>query len=204
MSTEEERLQGQLQPVDIESSEADSYKKDKWYSLRIGSDPLFSPLSTFFTDVDMKHRILIYAYFTLFIAAYIILHWYFSQPSDPLCDLFANFSASFITIDITFVLVAIAIYVGNEFWDLGFSIYTFILFIIFSFVVGLGIQLPLYLALRVSRQCKVNKNNDDLQIVNKKEISNWQSFIPFTIYIIVNGFFLVGPSPFQEPSVCTD
>ena len=189
-----------LQSVNIELR--DSIEKDKWYSLRMGSDPLFSPPSTFFTNVDTKHKILICSYFALSIAAYIILHWYFYQPSDPLCDLFANFSASFITIDITFVLLTFIICVATDFWKMGFSIYTYILFMIFSLVVAIGIIAPLYMALRISRQCKLNSENNNNN--DKNKISYWQSFIPFTIYMALMIFFLIGPTAFQEPPVCTN
>ena len=179
-----------------------SMEQDKWYSLRMGADPFFSPPSTFFTDVDTKNKVLICVYIGIFLAAYIVCHWYknYSNNAELACDLFGTFGTSFIAFDIIFFGVAIAIYIGCDFWKMGFSIYSFILYLIFSLLVAIAITTPIYLALRVSRQCKIDNGN---RRPKKKEISCWQSFIPFVIYIVLMVFYLIGPTAFQEPNLCT-
>ena len=142
-------------------------------------------------------------YIGLFIAAYIILHWYknYSNNKELVCDLFGTFGTSFIAFDIILFGVTIAIYIGFDFWKMGFSIYSFILYFVFSLLVAIAITTPIYLALRVSRECKINNG---YRRPKKEEINCWQSLIPFVIYIILMVFYLVGPTAFKEPSLCTE
>ena len=84
---------------------------------------------------------------------------------------------------------------------MGFSIYSFILYVIFSLLVAIAITTPIYLALRVSRQCKINNG---YRRSKSEEINRCQSFIPFIIYVILMVFYLVGPTAIGEPNLCTE
>lgn len=189
----------------VEKEENDSMMNDKWYSLRIGSDPLFSDPSTFFINVDTKNKILILVYFVIFILSYLICQMYYyhmTQNGDDLaCDLFQSLGSSFFAYDMIFMALVMAIFIATDFWKMGFSIYSYILFLIFSLVVAICITMPLYLAMRVSRRCKID---NDYKRPQKEDINCCKSFIPITIYIILMIFFLIGPTGFKEPALCEE
>ena len=193
------------------------WRQDKWYSLRLGTDPMFSPVTTFLTDVSLGNRLLIILFFQLMVGAYLWLQIYWVYP-DPnfFCDLFASIGASDITIDIAFSGIIVLLFIGTDFWRMGFSIYTYLLLFICSFGVAISVTFPIYFAMRISRQCKIDKENEKN---NYSEMSNnindnynnnnnnintatWQYFVPVVIYICLMLWWWKGSTPFGEPSLC--
>ena len=172
---------------------------DKWYSLRMGSDPLFSPPSTFFINVDTKHKILICVYFGLFIVSHVVLNWYFSYWKD-FCDFFGTPGATLISFDVMLVATTLSVWVAIDLWKMGFSIYTYIVWFIFTLINAIAITMPLYFALRVSRECKIK----NYYRRPKKGEMGLESFIPFTIVIIVMLILFRVPTPFKEQSLCSN
>ena len=187
---------------------------DKWYSLRIGRDPLFSPLSTFLVDVDTKHRLLIIVYFLLMFGAYFYVQTYLVYMDGPfLCQVFSTMGSSFIGVDILFVGVAILVYIGTDFWKMGFSLYTLIIIFVLSLSVAISVMVPFYLAMRVSRACKIKANKyrneseninieSEYQNVGNKRQNSWTTFIPITLLVCLIIWFFMGPTPFPKPSLC--
>eukprot|EP01083_Nonionella_stella_P005760 16622_1 len=184
----------------VENDENDKTQvSDKWYSLRIGTDPLFSLPSTFFTDVDGTHRILIFVYFGLAIVSYAIIHQHYQNRNGLyFCEAFETISASFVMYDLILFALCITIFIAVDFWRKGFSIYTAILFLTHGWGVGaVAITVPIYLAMRVSRECKIKAANTQ----SKRNSCSWTSFIPFLIYEAIHIYFYLGPTPFNHPKL---
>ena len=130
-----------------------------WYSVRIGSDPIFSPMTIFFDSVDVKNKILVIIYWIIVVGAYFVTQIYRIATDDYVCEMFATPGAGFNTIDLFSCALTVAIFIGFDFWKSGFSIYTFIYIIVLSSLVNLAVSLPFYLSLKISTKCKQNNPN---------------------------------------------
>ena len=136
-------------------------ESDKWYSLRIGTDPIFSPVSIFFTSVDFAHKLLIIMYLCFAVVAYFWSQAYTLKASHYSClqSATSSYSGDFNGVDLYACGICAALFVTFDFWESGFSIYTFLYIFCLSLIVGKSTAFPLYLAMRVSRQCKMKDLN---------------------------------------------
>ena len=66
-----------------------------------------------------------------------------------------NAACTSITLDVLVLVVAIFVFVGIEFWGVGFSVVSFLLFVAVSGLIGVSTGIPLYLAFRELRVDKV-------------------------------------------------
>ena len=188
----------------VQSSE--STESEKWYSPRFGSDPMFSPITEFLTDVSTTDRILIGVYFVMSIAAAVYLQVYFYHGDMTLeefvdghftCEATATYEAAFNFVDIAILTIFLYFFLFTDFWKMGFSIYLPILFVIWLVFMPMAIVFPFYFGLRVSRQAKINANtpiNPDVK---------WYLWVPNWILLFI--YFIIyyfAPSPFSDPGVC--
>ena len=177
---------------------------DKWYSFRVGTDPIFSPVSTFFISVDFPHKVLIMVYFCFTVVAYFWTQVYIIATSHYLCEMIATPGAGFNAVDLYSCGICAAIFMLFDFWESGFSIYTFLYIFCLSLSVGISTAFPLYLGMRVSRRCKMKDSNylhlkNDLNSDLNKSIHNskskWLILINpiFCIWIIIWYYLQITP-----------
>ena len=168
------------------SKEAD--EPTPWYSLRVGVDPVFSPITQFFVSVDAGHIVLIVVYWIICLVSHFFTQQYRRAADDYFCEMMVNAGAGFNTFDLYLTAVVVIIFVGTDFWKMGFSIYTYILFVLFSSIVNMAVALPFYLSLRVSRKCKLNDKNYIEKNYNKSD--NKFILFPLLWLILWVWFFL--------------
>ena len=190
---------------DTAPSSGDS-DQEKWYSPRFGSDPMFSSMTEFFTDVSTKDRILIVIYFVMSIVATIYLQVYFYHGDMTLeelvngffiCSASSTYDGAFVTVDISVLTIFLCVFLLTDFWKMGFSIYFAILFVISLLFVPIAATIPFYFGLRVSRQAKMNANSG----INRDV--KWYLWVPNWIFLFV--YFMIyyfAPSPFADPGLC--
>ena len=206
---------------DDTSAKSGSQEQVKWYSPRFGTDPMFSPLGTLFSNVDTKDRILIIVFFILALVGYLMIQMYNNyafQDESFICAIWSTYSGASIGTDIIVFGVAFFIWFYNDHKFYGFSIYTFSLFFIFSLGGAIGIMAPLYYGLRVSRASKMmnQTNNKSGQTVPQEEEQQQlqdenpqrgfgfylSHLAPVILFLIVMIWFIIGVTPFPDPGVC--
>eukprot|EP01059_Diplonema_ambulator_P001600 TRINITY_DN11372_c0_g1_i2.p1 TRINITY_DN11372_c0_g1~~TRINITY_DN11372_c0_g1_i2.p1 ORF type:complete len:188 (+),score=36.74 TRINITY_DN11372_c0_g1_i2:31-564(+) len=173
---------------------------DRWYSPRVGSDPLFTDPREFLDGVDTLGRVKMCIYFLMWLGGYIStqLYWHYASGSF-FCDLLASTSSSSISFDILFCGLAVLFWVFTDFRKMGFSIYTFCIFFFLSFGAAISITVPFYLFLRVSREYKTPRQtlNDDAE--PRPPLIN---FTPLLMYLGAVLWWFRGFTPFNRPGLC--
>jgi hypothetical protein len=104
-----------------------------------------------------------FVYWALFLTAFFLtqIYWVYTD-NDFFCDMFMTIGSSSVSVDLICVGIAILIWMANDFWRMGFSVYTYFLMFIFGLGVAVSVTVPWYLALRVSRQCKIKSEKSTL------------------------------------------
>jgi hypothetical protein len=186
-----------------------------WYYPRFGVDPLFSPLSSWaqwFSAMEFSHKIQFVLYLALWLGAFLStqIYWVYSDGNFS-CDIFASTGASSITYDLLFVGFAILLFILGDFWEMGFSIYTYMLTFAFSFLVAVSVTVPLYLAMRLLRiaakkQSQQQYATSGTSVYHVSEIQTCtsliESFVPLVLYLLTMVYWWYGPTPFPEPELC--
>ena len=198
---------------DDNSAKSGSEEQVKWYSPRFGTDPLFSPLTTLFTNVDTKDRILMIVFFIFTLFGYLVIQMYnvysFKEESF-ICAIWSTYSGGSIGTDIVVFALAFFVWFYNDRKIYGFSIYTFVLFVIFSLGGAIGVIAPFYYGLRVSRRSKIinEMNNKSGQNQTQEEERGFGFYCshltPVLLFIIVMICFTLAVIPFPDPGLCKD
>lgn len=201
----------------MSTAQADSLREEKpeiteykWYSLRIGVDPLFSPIQTLFDGVDTLNKVVMTFYFIVTIVAYFWMlnysSWARQEGESLLCEWFSSYYAGALAVDILIFTFVFLFWMGFDRIQHGFSIYSYILLIL-SCGGAIAFVAPFYLGLRVSRECKIKNNIKNTNISNSEKGFCYycQSMIPCILWLILVGFYVTNQSaPFGKPNVCTD
>ena len=178
-----------------------SNEGDKWYSFRLGSDPMFSPFTDFFKGVSTCEIVLCVVFFVISVIVMFILqvYWYYPDETgfDQICISTSTLPGTFYFIDVTTDFINVFIFIIFDFWAMGFSIYTILMLFIGSLFVPQAVMFPLYFGMRTSRKAKIASNEPIPSHVK------WYQFLPQWILIIIFFAWYYNGVPFvSEPNPC--
>ena len=160
--------------------------------LQRGVDPLFSDPRRLFADVSNKGRCLFVLHVCIGLAG-LICTQHFNRRHDSSKDgsyiaaLFASGASTSFTLDLLILVASFLVFMGFDAYQLGFSMLSYTLLTLFSFILAIAYTGPLYLAFRTvvleRNGASGSRENGQLKgIWSQPQQSIWD-FVPWVVIV---------------------